>query len=363
MVEKMGSYYFKMFTNCLIVRGNQRALIFDAQRKQYHLVPLSFADLIEALDGKKIEAVLAKFEVNKPEILEEYFQFIFEKELAFLCNNKQEIDRFPVMSMEWDYAAVLTNAVVLLPNQTALDEFILFQAQHFIGFIQYQIIDEIPDVETLRRYVRQMCRGNVKGIQVIFDNGNNIPMNEILELCNTSQIETIVAFNSPYDEVVKSVVCNVWFVTQPKVDYLHCGRISSSYFNVQIEHFTESQHHNTCLNRKISIDVDGNIKNCPSMSKSYGNIRDTKLIDVVNNPEFQKVWHIKKDEITKCKDCEFRHVCTDCRAYLENPDDQYSAPLKCGYNPYTCEWEEWSTNPLKQKAIEFYGMQDLVKKS
>ena len=98
------------------------------------------------------------------------------------------------------------------------------------------------------------------------------------------------------------------------------------------------------------------------MIKSYGNIRNTKLIDVVNNPEFQKVWHIKKDEITKCQDCEFRHICTDCRAYLENPEDQYSAPLKCGYDPYTCTWEEWSTNPLKEKAIAFYGMEELVKK-
>ena len=34
-----------------------------------------------------------------------------------------------------------------------------------------------------------------------------------------------------------------------------------------------------------------------------------------------------------------------------------------GYNPYTNEWEEWSTNPLKQKAIEYYGMQDLVKRN
>ncbi|NIG32274.1 grasp-with-spasm system SPASM domain peptide maturase, partial [Enterobacter sp. Ap-916] len=33
-----------------------------------------------------------------------------------------------------------------------------------------------------------------------------------------------------------------------------------------------------------------------------------------------------------------------------------SKPLKCGYNPYTGEWEEWSINPLKQKAIKYYGM-------
>jgi hypothetical protein len=51
--------------------------------------------------------------------------------------------------------------------------------------------------------------------------------------------------------------------------------------------------------------------------------------------------------------------------FLLTIDQQISAihlftPLKCGYNPYTCEWEEWSTNPLKQKAIGYYGMRSII---
>jgi hypothetical protein len=61
-----------------------------------------------------------------------------------------------------------------------------------------------------------------------------------------------------------------------------------------------------------------------------------------------------------CKDCEFRYICTDCRAYLEDPYNEYSKPLKCGYDPYTGEWSEWSTNPLKQAAIKYYGMEETV---
>jgi hypothetical protein len=49
-------------------------------------------------------------------------------------------------------------------------------------------------------------------------------------------------------------------------------------------------------------------------------------------------------------------MCSDCRAYVENPNDLYSKPLKCGYDPYTTKWEEWSTHPLKQDAINYYGL-------
>ena len=90
------------------------------------------------------------------------------------------------------------------------------------------------------------------------------------------------------------------------------------------------------------------------MKESYGNIKDTTLEEVLNKKGFKKLWTIHKDKIKVCQDCEFRHICTDCRAYREDPEDIYSKPLKCGYSPYTNEWEEWSTNPLKQKAIKHY---------
>lgn len=147
--------------------------------------------------------------------------------------------------------------------------------------------------------------------------------------------------------------------------FKHCGVVDSKYFYTNLKNFTESIHHNSCLNRKISIDINGDIKNCPSMPESYGNIKDTTLEEAINKPGFKKYWNVTKDDIEVCKDCEFRYICTDCRAYTERTkySDEgldLSKPLKCGYNPYTNEWAEWSTNPLKQKAIEYYGMQEII---
>lgn len=142
---------------------------------------------------------------------------------------------------------------------------------------------------------------------------------------------------------------------------LCCGNINTSYFVSELYTYIEGQNYNTCLNQKITIDKDGFIKNCPSMQSHFGHVSNTTLEKVLTDPNFSKFWNITKDKIHVCKDCEFRYICTDCRAYVEDPDDLYSKPLKCGYNPYTSEWSEWSDNPLKQPAIEYYGMEDLVK--
>lgn len=95
------------------------------------------------------------------------------------------------------------------------------------------------------------------------------------------------------------------------------------------------------------------------MSNSYGNINDIDISSVVDDPSFKNLWDIKKDDILICKSCEYRYVCTDCRAYVENPSDIFSKPLKCGYNPYTGEWQDWVKLSDKQFAIRHYGLSEL----
>ena len=91
------------------------------------------------------------------------------------------------------------------------------------------------------------------------------------------------------------------------------------------------------------------------MERSYGNVATTKLEEVIRDNSFNANWNISKEQISVCKACEYRDICTDCRAFLENPADPYSKPLKCGYDPNTGTWEAWSTHPLKKQAKEYYG--------
>jgi radical SAM protein with 4Fe4S-binding SPASM domain len=75
------------------------------------------------------------------------------------------------------------------------------------------------------------------------------------------------------------------------------------------------------------------------MSRSFGNIKNTTLMQVIENEDFKKLWYISKDKIDVCKDCEFRHICTDCRCFIKDPNNIYSQPAKCPYNPYICKWQ------------------------
>lgn len=341
----------------------QRSLICDLQRHKYYMIPNALFEILRknsVLDFDQL--ILQASKEEHKSILREYEAFLLEYELIF-CDDRPDL--FPPLSLKWSIPFPIHNAIIEIDEKfeyavKSIKELIDLGVQQ----MELRFYKSNPDI--LMEILSLFKDSNVNGLIIIYNNRKAWDR-ESLEfvLKMEKRIARVYLYNSESEDVVSFKVdetgADVIYLAANDLSSIHCGKVSPEYFAINIPHFTESQHYNTCLNRKISIDREGNIKNCPGMAKSYGHIKDTKLIDVVDDPGFQQVWFIKKDEIIKCKDCEFRYICTDCRAYLENPEDEYSAPLKCGYNPYTCEWTEWSNNPLKQQAIEYYGMQELVK--
>lgn len=96
---------------------------------------------------------------------------------------------------------------------------------------------------------------------------------------------------------------------------------------------------NSCLNKKLSIDENGFLKNCPSCKEDMGLANEISLEGAIKVPEYSAYNEITKDVILICKDYEFRYVCTDCRQYLSDPTNILSKPDKCNYNPSMATWE------------------------
>jgi SPASM domain peptide maturase of grasp-with-spasm system len=353
----------KMFSCCFLVKGYNRALIVDTQRKKYYAIPNALADFLQQVNGHSLRE-WAKGNIDKEDlpILDEYVDFLISNEMIFFCSSALEYERFPPMSTDWHYPAHISNAVVEIKTQQGIIKFNHFQKSFFIPYVQFIIRGSIDSLEELEGYIKLMHYRHMKGIQVLFDNAQDFAEQELIQLCNKYPfIETLDAFNSKYDKTLRSLKTFIVFTTQKEYSNTCCGAIGAKHFNPLLQHYTEAQQYNTCLNRKIAIDKDGNIGNCLSLKDRYGHIATTSIDDVVFSKDFQKYWRLKKDDISVCKDCEFRYICTDCRAYTEDPSDITSKPLKCGYDPYTSEWHEWSTHPMKQAAISYYNISPVTK--
>lgn len=349
--------FFKLFSNCLPVKGAVRSLIADLQRTRLQFIPNELCDLF-------LEKNLQKYDSSTPPVVKEYLDFLLEEEYGFLCE-ESEIEFYPSLNTDFKMPNEAYNAIIDFGNKKLNNEKIVFQLNEInCTWVQLRFFRAVNVLEL--EQILSLYNSSLKALSIDLI----IPFNESFNKDYISQVTTkyinihrVSIYSSPIAEIIEIQGCNIIYSTTLIDSAQHCGAIATDFFSLNIKAVTEAINYNSCLNGKISIDLDGNIKNCPSMLDSFGNIEHQTLKEVLDAPSFKKYWSITKDQISICKDCEFRYVCTDCRAYVETPTDVYSKPLKCGYSPYTTEWEDWSQNPLKQEAIEYYQMDNTFSKT
>lgn len=349
--------YFALFSCVQVVSGHKGAILCDMQRSVYTPVDKDLADFLQVSSKYKIRQIVQRIGEEKTEQVLAFLDQLVQSELGFYTDEPR---RFPPISLEWKSPLPITHAILYVKHPAGMPYEEVLGALDQLGCNALQIqLDPEANLAVLEEILTLTQRSRIKSIELIVPQ-NILPGTYIHNLINKYlRITLLVVSGAPAASDFSYRGALVKMVES--IDSIkHCGCVSPDYFNLNILSYTEALHFNSCLNRKIAIDAEGDIRNCPSMPESFGNIRNTTLQDALAHPDFKKYWNITKDQVAVCRDCEFRYICTDCRAYVEEPGNAYSKPLKCGYNPYTCEWEEWSTHPLKQRAIDAYGMREIL---
>lgn len=362
---------YKLYADIIPVKGYTRSLLFDLTKNNYWYISSElYGILTKEIDFEKLQDLYP----DNADLLKSYKKFLEKNDLIFQVS-PDEINAFPSISMQWHSPSRITNMIIDVDAQTLLTS--LPKINREIGTLGVEAIlfrcFSEKKLQELKKYIVYLSddpHNRLRDIQLeisIPEKSNSKKTTACLrEISKLPMISTVTVYTLN-EELLSDPAEDhkIQYIRQSVEGPENCGIIHGNIDSINLEIISESIHHNSCLNCKLSIDSAGNIKNCPSMAESFGNIEDTTLEESLQHKDFKRYWNLTKDDIDGCKDCEFRYVCTDCRAYTERSYTNregldISKPLKCGYNPYTGEWEEWSTNPLKQKAIQYYGMEKFI---
>ena len=288
-----------------------------------------------------MEEIFNKYGESNTDIIMNFYNNLEQKELAFPLE-KKEIILFPKLSLQWDFPSYCSNAILDIGHSSTYDVAkAITQLDKISCFhLQIRLLREVSPT-----YLEQLLKltndTSTRTVQLMANYCQTIDEQSHALFDKYWKLVKVEMFGAPknHSMSLKRNFALIIYYADKILAPENCGMVSTDYFCIDMKHFTESQRYNTCLNRKICIDEEGNIKNCPAMTKSYGNIKDTTLEEAINKPGFKEMWYICKDQIDVCKDCEYRHICTDCRCFIKDPDNIYSQPAKCPYNPYICLWE------------------------
>lgn len=291
------------------MKGAQRSIICDLQRNSFIYIPNELYEII-CKDPLKEES----YEKNT-DILS-CINFLIEQEYGFLTS---EPKCFPKITFaKEDFVDFIQNIIIDFDKNSNHDMIDLMRQVNktacsalelrfydAIGFDQFSsVLDSIENstIRSLHIVIKKTKWLSIKTLSKILIKNKRISQ-IIVHSANTNK-------SIPID--MKTVVL---FTKDTITSETHCGFISPKYFRVNIDLFKESLFKNNCLYRKLCIDKNGDIRNCPAMEKSFGNIKSVRIEDIIQLSDFKKYWYIKKDLIKVYKDCEFRYICHDCRAF------------------------------------------------
>jgi SPASM domain peptide maturase of grasp-with-spasm system len=341
---------FMLFADCVLVRGAARSAIYDLGRNKLVSFSSAYHDLILRLNGRSLEAASADLESDEQ-------RAGLQRLVAWLIANEfgawtRDATAFPAIRTEWRASSVIHNAIVDV-RSVQHDFASLFCELDALGceFVQIRAYSTLLSIAELDAIAAHAEHRSLRGVEILLPHDPTAyPDAALLNFVVRRRIVSkLIVHSSPEDRVLtvsddipdSATRRHVYFIADRISGASHCGQISPRTLSApSTPLFTELQRHNGCLNGKISIDEQGRIKNCPSMSRSFGALGQTSLSEIAASAQLRSLWKIAKDQIETCRDCEFRYACTDCRAYVRSPGNLLSKPAKCGYDPYTGRWSE-----------------------
>ncbi len=315
--------HFSIYNCCFVTKGFLRGCLIDVERNLYCSIPL---ELCNILDNKQISEKSDFFE---------YIDFLRNEGFLYFTDFN-EVDKDNHNEIFTPF--IFNNLIFDVSN---IDDFfcrIQKINSNEVETIQIRFYFKL-NIQQIYTVLNHLVKRDFNSIELLFNHDENNSTEEYVKIYNSYEyITKLIVFNYVSDIYPK--IENLFFIRQELKSENQCGKINENLFCPNLRTYLSSLKTNSCLYKKVSIDKNGNIKNCPSMIKNYGNIDNIALKDVLNTPDFTQLWHITKDRIEVCKDCEFRYICTDCRCFIMDESNIYSKPKNCKYNPYSTEWEE-----------------------
>lgn len=344
--------YLVLLATCQITRGHNHNILIDYAGDKVYNISNEYICLLEML--KKMPIMLVQKELDDEESinnLHTFIEYLITNEMAYVTSNPE---RFPEISLElYNDCNRIIDGIAEISEDTdvqTIKKYLQECAELDCRELQLWLVSDVS-VEKLLSILSLTQQYNYSYIEVHTDctpaYSNLEKIKDIIE--KYSNLKKIYLYSASYNDRIDVVnkkgdlaplsLGEIILITQDFEGGKCCGQINFSSLDFS-GYWTANllRKKNGCLYKKVSIDQYGNLKNCPCLETNYGNIINTKVLDVVSSYEFAQWGEIKKDDISICKDCVFRYNCTDCRAFRCSLD-VFSKPSKCTYNPYSNLWK------------------------
>lgn len=354
-----------LYSDCMPVEGHAASAIYDLTRGLISTFPSAYHSFFELFRTRRIREILAELAPDERANFADFLDFLLGHEYITVVDDAAS---FPPISTSWDAPQRIQDAIIDVREQhhdyrKIIEDLDALGCQH-LQVRSYSKLFGLADLVELAR----LCHGtSIQTVEAVLAWDPSRSDDDYVSVVSENRILASLVIHSADEErritvdygargrAAALVTIEIQMTVKTLESRLDCGCITKrQLLSPTTPTFNELLHFNGCLNRKISIDESGRVRNCPATEGTFGDHQKVSLSDVVSHEEFRRVWAVRNDDVQVCRDCPYRYACTGCRALLEDPDAEDGKPLKCGYDPYSDTWADWRARPGAAATMERY---------
>nr|WP_294922602.1 grasp-with-spasm system SPASM domain peptide maturase [uncultured Flavobacterium sp.] len=330
---------FILFQCCIPIKGINNGVIVDFQRKSIYKVSNQIIDILNEYQNKKLLNLFFDFRLNK-DILKKYIRFFLNNELIIITENT---NTFPAIEPIYNKPYQLEIVTIEILELSSYSDSFFEKTLDKLGVKCLRLIIRKNIISNIEQILKYLNYSKVQSITLFleYEKGLELIIKKIKR--QNPRLASIIFYNFKTKvKIIKNDL--IYFDPLPLEKVLYKGIQGSNDFSLNLNIYIESLSHNVGFNKTIFIDHFGDIKKHILDEENYGNIsNEFDIENALKNESIISFWNITKDKIETCKDCEFRHICTDNRIpFKKNEDKYYSHSESCNYNPYINKWLEKS---------------------
>jgi len=307
--------YIKLFSDCIAIHGESECAIIDIGRGQIIPIPHYIYDLIVNDFVSPIDQFLQQYKEDSRDSVKSFIKHLVEREVAFYTDIPH---RYPALELNHHESPFLiNNAVIEYSKNSSFELTNLLQKLVEIDcrYIQLRILD-FYDSEFIESICKIVEGSTVRGIELFIRYSDEIDTEKVKKLIERhKRLVYITYFDHKEDlryKINEYDSINRLRFTSKNIAQGQKDVVKKDDYYVNLKFLTESIKYNASLYKKLSVTEKGEIKNYLNHEKSFGNVDQDDLIEIVLSEGFREQWYITNDNIKHCKGCVNRYSCNNC---------------------------------------------------
>ena len=307
----MKNKYFLLFDCCKLVKGVSNSIIMDLQRGEYLRIPnILYEILNQNLKENSIDNLKKIYNHEFDQGIEKYVDYLVKEEFGFLTD---EPNLFPKSNLDFKSPFKIISSVVCIDKYSNFSVNDILSQLTKLGcqIIQIRVYNFL-NLNILLKNLEKFGNSIFNLVELFIPYSNSINFKVIQDFLTKYPAFKIIVHSINSDNILSKKKCyeNYSLKLTKKIINSETREIyEKEFFQSNSKFYYEALQFNIGLNRKVCVDTDGSVKNYINHTKTYGNILDTSLKDIIERDDFQYKWSISNDKIEKCKECQYRYMC------------------------------------------------------